>query len=69
VYGLVRTFAGERLLVLASFSAEEQRVPRALAGDHGLALTDASAAPDGRPLRMAGDDVVLAPYQFLWTAG
>jgi len=69
VYGLVRTFAGERLLVLASFSAEEQRVPRALAGDHGLALTDASAAPDGRPLRIAGDEIVLAPYQLLWAAG
>jgi amylosucrase len=69
VYGLLRTFAGERLLVLASFSALEERVPLAVVRDRGLALGEAAAAPDGRPLRVHGDELVLAPYQFLWVAG
>ena len=66
VYGLLRTFAGERLLVLASFSAVEEWVPRALVDARGLALDAAAAAPDGRPLRVEGDELLLAPYQFLW---
>jgi amylosucrase len=69
VYGVVRSHAGERLLLLASFSAAEQRVPAELVARHGLALDVAAAAvPDGRPLRMDGDELVLAPYQFLWIA-
>jgi amylosucrase len=66
VYGLLRTFAGERLLVLASFSALEERVPRTITG--GVTPTAASAEPDGRPLRLEDDEIVLAPYQFLWVA-
>ena len=69
VYGLLRTFAGERLLVLANFSAEEQRVRGAVLDEHGLRLTDAAAVPDGRPARSNGGDLVLAPYQFLWLGG
>ena len=69
VYGLLRSYAGERLLVLANFSAGEQPVRRALLDEHGLRLTDAAAAPDGRPLRAGGEELVLAPYQFLWIRG
>ena len=66
VYGLLRTFAGDRLLVLANFSADEQRVREAIVAEHGLELTPAAAVPDGRPLRAADGELVLAPYQFCW---
>jgi amylosucrase len=66
VYGLLRTFAGDRLLVLANFSADEQRVRDAIVAEHGLALTPAAADPDGRSLRVKGGQLVLAPYQFGW---
>jgi len=67
---VLRGLAGERLLLLASFSAGEQRVPAAIVAQHGLVLDPAeAAAPDGRPLRVEGDALVLAPYQFLWIAG
>ncbi len=69
VYGLLRSHAGERLLVLANFSAGEQSVRRALLDEHGLRLTDAAAAPDGRPLRAGAGELALAPYQFLWIRG
>ena len=70
VFGLLREHAGERLLVLANFSAGEQPVRRALLDEHGLRLTDAAAAPDGRPLRARRRaTLVLAPYQFLWIRG
>jgi amylosucrase len=67
IYGLLRTFAGERLLVLANFSADEQRVRGAILEEHGMRLTAAAAVPDGRPLRTEGDDLLLAPYQFSWS--
>jgi amylosucrase len=66
VYGLLRTFAGQRLLVLANFTADEQRVRAAIPGEHGMRLTPSATATDGRPMRRDGDDLVLAPYQFLW---
>jgi amylosucrase len=44
VYGLLRSYAGERLLVLANFSADEQRVRAGI----------------------LDEEVVLAPYDFLW---
>jgi amylosucrase len=69
VYGLLRSYAGERLLVLANFSAGEQPVRRALLDEHGLRLRETAAAPDGRPLRAGGEELVLAPYQFLWIRG
>jgi amylosucrase len=69
VYGLLRTFAGERLLVLANFSADEQSVRGALVDEHGLQLTPSAAVPDGRPLRADGAQIILAPYQFAWIQG
>jgi amylosucrase len=68
VYGLLRTFAGERLLVLANFSAEEQRVSDAILAEHGLELTPAAAVADGRPLRAGDGNLILAPYQYAWIA-
>jgi amylosucrase len=69
VFGLVREHAGERLLVLASFTPEFQAVHAAVAGDRGFAIGDAAAEPDGRPLQVEGEFVVLAPYQHLWVRG
>jgi amylosucrase len=66
VFGLLREHAGERLLVLASFTPEAQAVHAAVAHDRGFALSEAAAEPDGRALRAEGDFVVLAPYQHLW---
>jgi amylosucrase len=66
VYGLLRTFAGERLLLLANFTADEQRVRGAIVDDHGLTMTPAGSVADGRPLRVEGEQLVLAPYQFAW---
>jgi amylosucrase len=54
VYGLLREFAGERLLVLANFSAREQRVPDHILDQHGLELP----AEDGH--------IVLGPYEYVW---
>jgi amylosucrase len=58
VFAVSREQAGERLLVVANFTADPQRV--------ALEADDDAAAVDGRPLLRDGDDVVLAPYQFLW---
>ena len=70
VFALLREHAGERLLLLASFSALPQRVGTGLARSRGFdpAVRDA-AVPDGRPLELAGDDFALAPYQHLWLRG
>jgi amylosucrase len=69
VFGLLREHAGERLLVLASFTPEPQAVHVAVARDRGFAVAAAAADPDGRPLCTEGEFVVLAPYQHLWLRG
>jgi amylosucrase len=66
VYGLLRSFAGERLLVLANLSAGEQPVRASILDEHGMALTASAAVPDGRALRGDEANLVLAPYQFAW---
>ena len=69
VFGLLRERAGERLLLLANFTAERQSLDRAVVHDRGLALTADAAVPDGRAVVEAGDLVVLEPYQYLWLRG
>jgi amylosucrase len=69
VYGLLRTFAGERLLVLANFTADEQRLDASILDEHGMRLTASATGPDGRALRTDDADLILAPYQFLWIDG
>jgi amylosucrase len=54
VYGLLREFAGDRLLLLANFTRDEQRVRDDIVRRHGLE----HPSEDGH--------VVLAPYAFLW---
>jgi amylosucrase len=58
VFALAREHAGERLLVVANFTAEPQRIP--------LDAADTAAELDGRPLERDGHEIVLAPYQYLW---
>jgi amylosucrase len=53
VYALLREFAGERMLLLANFSAAEQRVARGFVEEQGF----------------GGGEVVLAPYRFAWIPG
>jgi amylosucrase len=63
VFALWREQAGERLLVVANFTADRQRVVL------DVPVTDAAAEVDGRPLERDGDAIVLAPYQHLWVRG
>ena len=58
VFSLHRELAGERLIVVANFSADPQGV--------SLYAPDGCADVDGRPLTRQGEFVVLAPYQHLW---
>jgi amylosucrase len=69
VFGLYREHAGERLLVLANFTAERQPVRAAVAAERAVGAAEAEPAPDGRPLRAEGDFLVLAPYQHAWLRG
>ncbi|HEX2102613.1 MAG TPA: alpha-amylase family glycosyl hydrolase [Solirubrobacteraceae bacterium] len=69
VFGLLREHGGDRLLVLANFTAEPQAVRLAVARERGFEPAERGPAPDGRPLRAEGDFVVLAPYQYAWLGG
>ena len=65
----LRSRAGQRLLLLANFTPERQPVDRALIDGRGLELTEAAAQPDGRPVVVEQDALVLEPYQYLWLRG
>jgi amylosucrase len=69
VFGLLRSQAGERLLLLANFTPERQSVGLAALSERGVALTEDAAQPDGRPLVLGEDTLVLEPYQYLWLRG
>ncbi len=69
VFGLCREQTGERLLVLANFTAQPQAVGLGVARDRGFRLTEAASEVDGRPLEGYRDFIVLAPYQHLWLPG
>jgi amylosucrase len=69
VFGLERRRAGQRLVVLANFSEHRQPVPLTVVHERGVAVTPAGAEPDGRPLRIDGDAVVLEPYAYAWLRG
>jgi amylosucrase len=68
VFGLWREHAGERLLVLANFTAAEQSIHLGPVWERGLHPTPTAAVPDGRPLRTGGEFLTLQPYQHLWIA-
>lgn len=66
VFGLEREHAGDRLLVLANFTADEQEVPLGIVHDRGFELRADAGAVDGRPVQVRGGVVVLEPYHHLW---
>jgi amylosucrase len=69
VFGLLRRHAGDQLLVLANFTEEPQWVHLNVLRDHGVELGAGASVPDGRPLRVEREHLVLAPYQFTWLRG
>jgi amylosucrase len=66
VFGLLREHAGDRLLLLASFTEQRRPVPLSLLAEHDVALDERAAEPDGRPLRIYDSSLLLEPYQHLW---
>src|SRR5215213_2077939 len=66
VFGLLREHAGERMLLLASFSPQRRPVAVSLLDAHGVALDPRAAEPDGRTLRIDGETLVLEPFQHVW---
>ena len=66
MFGLQREHGGERLLLLANFTAEPQAVGLGVLHERGFWADPAGATPDGRPLRTEGDALVLEPYQYAW---
>ncbi len=66
VFGLVREHAGQRLLLLANFTASPQPVSLGVAHGRGFGFSEEAAIPDGRPLAAHDHTVVLAPYQHAW---
>jgi amylosucrase len=64
VLGYVRQHAGERILILASFTEEEQRIPANTLRIHGLSyrFTDLVTGRDVT----AGEDLILEPLRFVW---
>ena len=68
VFGLLREHAGDRVLLLANFTPEPQPVRMTVAHERGLQPTPEAAVPDGRPLRIQGEFLLLEPYQFAWLA-
>jgi amylosucrase len=69
VFGLLRSRAGQRLLLLANFTPERQPVGLGVVSERGLELTQDAAQPDGRPVVVEQDTLVLEPYQYLWLRG
>jgi amylosucrase len=69
VAGILRAHAGERLLLLANVSELSQGVGLDVARAHEVAVTAQASEPDGRPLVLEGDTLVLAPYAFAWLRG
>ena len=69
VFGPLREYAGEQLLVLANFAAEPQPVGLAVAHERGFRLEPGAAGPDGRAFETGDDALVLGPYQYAWLGG
>jgi glycosidase len=67
VFGYVRRYQGQRLLVLANFTEQEQTIAANEIRLHGLsyAFTDLVS---GQQVSL-GQDLQLAPYQFVWLKG
>ena len=69
VLGLLRERAGERMLLLASFSEQRRPIALSLLGEHGVEAGPRAGEPDGRLLRIDGETLVLEPFQHVWCDG
>ena len=69
VLGLLRDHAGERMLLLASFSEQRRPIALSLLGEHGVEAGPRAGEPDGRLLRIDGETLVLEPFQHVWCDG
>ena len=69
VLGLLREHAGERMLLLASFSEQRRPIALSLLGEHGVEAGPRAGEPDGRLLRIDGETLVLEPFQHVWCDG
>jgi amylosucrase len=69
VLGLLREHAGERMLLLASFSEQRRPIALSLLAEHGVEAGPRAGEPDGRPLGIDGDTLVLEPFQHVWCDG
>ena len=69
VLGLLREHAGRRMLLLASFSEQRRPIALAVLAEHGVEAGARAAVPDGRPLRIDGETLVLEPFQHAWCDG
>lgn len=63
VFGYLRRYTGERVLVLASFSEHPQVVPGEVPGRYGESFVDLVRAQT-----WAAGEMVLEPYRFVWLA-
>ena len=57
------------MLLLASFSEQRRPIPLALLEEHGVEAGPRSGDPDGRPLGIDGETLVLEPFQHAWCDG
>ena len=69
VLGLLREHAGRRMLLLASFSEQRRPIALAVLAEHGVEAGARAGEPDGRPLRIDGETLVLEPFQHAWCDG
>jgi amylosucrase len=69
VLGLLRGHAGQRMLLLASFSEQRRPIALSLLAEHGVEAGPSAGEPDGRPLGIDGDTLVLEPFQHVWCDG
>jgi amylosucrase len=69
VLGLLREHAGRRMLLLASFSEQRRPIALPVLTGHGVHAGARAGEPDGRPLRIDGETLVLEPFQHAWCDG
>ena len=69
VLGLLREHAGRRMLLLASFSEQRRPVALQVLAEHAVEAGPRAVQPDGRPLRIDGEALVLEPFQHVWCDG
>ncbi len=59
----------ERMLLLASFSEQRRPIALSVLAEHGVEAGARAGEPDGRPLRIDGETLVLEPFQHAWCDG